>query len=172
MIQCFYHKAETVTFFILKINKVTVIWKTCVLFAPHCRYSSTHVLALLGCCAPSYLLNSRLCVLLSRLAIKPWFLSSPLHSLVTTQAELSCCNLQTVNLLKIFVCLLPCIMDFGARVLPQYQIYWTNYPLLSAPKYLFSTLCSLYVTITTPSQICAVDCVLSFEANYELLRIV
>jgi len=47
----------------------------------------------------------------------------------------------------------------------------TNYLLSSAPKYLFSTLCSLYVTIATPSQIRAVDCVLSSEANYELLRI-
>jgi len=25
-------------FFILKINKVTIIWKTCVLFVPHCTY--------------------------------------------------------------------------------------------------------------------------------------
>jgi len=48
----------------------------------------------------------------------------------------------------------------------------TNYLLLSALKHLCSTLCSLYVTIAAPSQICAVDYVLSFEANYELLRTV
>ena len=27
-------------FFILKINKVTIIWKICILFAPHCRSSN------------------------------------------------------------------------------------------------------------------------------------
>jgi hypothetical protein len=33
-------------FFILKINKVTIIWKTCIIFTPHCiRFENLHKLA-------------------------------------------------------------------------------------------------------------------------------
>ena len=44
-------------FFIMKINKVTIIWKTCVLFAPHCIYDYLHICEILIECGMNERMN-------------------------------------------------------------------------------------------------------------------
>ena len=44
-------------FFIMKTNKVTIIWKTCVLFAPHCIYDYLHICEILIECGMNERMN-------------------------------------------------------------------------------------------------------------------
>lgn len=124
------------------------------------RYSCTHVLALLGCCTLSYPLNSRLCVLLSRLAIKPWFLSSPLHSLMTTQAELSCCNCKQLICYKYLSAYSPAFWILEQECYLSIKFIVTYYLLSSAPK--ISVLNSLFFACYYCSSLTDLCCRLCF----------